>query len=82
MNAIPATIQNTVQSSEKLPGAESLKLTLERVPLWDNTIAPDIAGKQVIVAAHGNSLRLGETFGRMSESAILELNIPTGAHWC
>ena len=66
---------------DELPGAESLKLTLERVlPLWDSTIAPDIrAGKQVIVAAHGNSLRaLVKHLDEMSESAILELNIPTG----
>ena len=44
---------------EGLPGAESLKLTLERVlPCWTDVIAPDLkAGKNVLIAAHGNSLR-------------------------
>src|SRR5262249_34513128 len=42
-----------------VPKTESLKLTLERVlPYWDETIAPDLrAGKNLIIAAHGNSLR-------------------------
>ena len=42
-----------------LPGSESLKLTLERVlPCWNDSIAPDLkAGKDVLIAAHGNSLR-------------------------
>ena len=42
-----------------LPTAESLKTTAERVlPYWENEIVPQIkAGKKVLVAAHGNSLR-------------------------
>ena len=42
-----------------IPGGENLKVTLERViPFWEDHIAPDLlAGKNVIVAAHGNSLR-------------------------
>ena len=42
-----------------VPGGENLKVTLERViPFWEDHIAPDLlAGKNVIVAAHGNSLR-------------------------
>jgi len=42
-----------------VPATESLKLTLERVlPYWREAIAPDLrAGKNLIIAAHGNSLR-------------------------
>ncbi|OIK97677.1 2,3-bisphosphoglycerate-dependent phosphoglycerate mutase, partial [Oenococcus oeni] len=42
-----------------LPLGENLKVTLERVmPFWEDKIAPDLrAGKNVIIAAHGNSLR-------------------------
>lgn len=42
-----------------IPGGENLKVTLERViPFWEDHIAPDLlAGKNVIIAAHGNSLR-------------------------
>jgi len=64
-----------------LPGAESLKLTIERVlPFWNDNIAPCImAGKSVLVAAHGNSLRaLCKHIENMSETDVLELNIPTG----
>lgn len=44
---------------DKFPKTESLKLTLERtVPYWTDTIVPQIkAGKKIIIAAHGNSLR-------------------------
>merc|ERR1711904_713529 len=64
-----------------LPGAESLKLTVDRVlPFWFDAIAPCImAGKSVMVAAHGNSLRaICKYLENMSEEAVLELNIPTG----
>jgi 2,3-bisphosphoglycerate-dependent phosphoglycerate mutase len=64
-----------------LPSAESLKDTLVRVmPFWEARIAPELrAGKTVLVVAHGNSLRaLVKMLDRMSESAIVELNIPTG----
>ena len=42
-----------------LPASESLKTTLDRVrPCWENVIAPDLrAGKDVLISAHGNSLR-------------------------
>jgi len=63
-----------------LPGAESLKLTIDRVlPFWSDHIAPCIkAGKSVMVAAHGNSLRaICKYLENMSEEAILEFNIPT-----
>jgi 2,3-bisphosphoglycerate-dependent phosphoglycerate mutase len=64
-----------------LPLTESLKDTINRVlPYWHETIAPSIqAGKRVIIAAHGNSLRaLVKYLDDVSESAIVELNIPTG----
>jgi len=64
-----------------LPGAESLKLTLERViPCWDEVIAPDLrAGKNVLIAAHGNSLRaLVKMLDNISDEEITGFNIPTG----
>jgi 2,3-bisphosphoglycerate-dependent phosphoglycerate mutase len=65
----------------QLPVAESLKDTLARVlPYWESRIVPDLrAGKNVLIVAHGNSLRaLVKMLDLMSESAILEFNIPTG----
>jgi 2,3-bisphosphoglycerate-dependent phosphoglycerate mutase len=65
----------------ELPSSESLKDTLERVmPFWDARIAPELAaGRNVLVAAHGNSLRaMVKMLDRMSDAAIVELNIPTG----
>ncbi|OQY88415.1 MAG: phosphoglyceromutase [Anaerolineae bacterium UTCFX1] len=66
---------------EQLPATESLKITLERVlPYWNATLAPEIkSGKRVLVVAHGNSIRaLVKYLDNVSESDILELNIPTG----
>merc|ERR1719476_1307671 len=63
-----------------LPGAESLKLTIDRVlPFWFDNIAPCVmSGRSVLVAAHGNSLRaLCKYLEGMSEAEVLELNIPT-----
>lgn len=68
-------------SPQELPVTESLKDTVARViPCWRDAIAPSIrAGKQVVIAAHGNSLRaLVKYLDGVSESAIVELNIPTG----
>lgn len=65
----------------RLPAAESLKDTLARVqPYWDEHIAPQIiAGRQVMIAAHGNSLRaLVKMLDGLSEEQILKVNIPTG----
>jgi len=65
----------------ELPSSESLKDTLGRVlPFWNSRIAPELAaGRNVLVAAHGNSLRaLVKMLDRMSDEAIVELNIPTG----
>jgi len=63
-----------------LPGAESLKLTVDRVlPFWFDNIAPCVmSGRSVLVAAHGNSLRaVCKYLEGMSEDEVLELNIPT-----
>jgi 2,3-bisphosphoglycerate-dependent phosphoglycerate mutase len=68
-------------SAAELPATESLKDTLARVlPCWEQCIAPQLrAGRNVMIVAHGNSLRaLVKMLDRMSESAIVELNIPTG----
>ena len=68
-------------SPQELPLTESLKDTVARViPYWRDAIAPSIrADKHVIIAAHGNSLRaLVKYLDDISESAIVELNIPTG----
>ncbi|MCX7054744.1 MAG: 2,3-diphosphoglycerate-dependent phosphoglycerate mutase [Proteobacteria bacterium] len=65
----------------ELPSAESLKDTLARVlPLWNARITPELlAGRNVLVAAHGNSLRaLVKMLDGMSDADIVELNIPTG----
>jgi 2,3-bisphosphoglycerate-dependent phosphoglycerate mutase len=66
---------------EELPLTESLKETVARfVPYWEGTIAPDVkAGRRVLIAAHGNSLRaLVMHLDGLSEEAVLKLNIPTG----
>jgi 2,3-bisphosphoglycerate-dependent phosphoglycerate mutase len=65
----------------KLPLTESLKDTVARVlPYWDKEIAPIVrAGKRVLIASHGNSLRaLVKHLDGISEDEISELNIPTG----
>jgi 2,3-bisphosphoglycerate-dependent phosphoglycerate mutase len=65
----------------ELPLTESLKETVARfMPYWHATIAPAIAlGQRVVIAAHGNSLRaLVMYLDNVSESEIVELNIPTG----
>ena len=65
----------------ELPAAESLKDTLERVlPYWHSRIAPELrAGRNVLVAAHGNSLRaMVKMLDNVPEKDIVELNIPTG----
>jgi 2,3-bisphosphoglycerate-dependent phosphoglycerate mutase len=65
----------------ELPACESLKDTLARVlPFWNARIAPELrAGHNVLVAAHGNSLRaMVKMLDGVSDSEIVELNIPTG----
>ena len=64
-----------------LPLTECLKDTVARVlPYWDSAIAPQVrAGRRVLVAAHGNSLRaLVKHLDGVSDADIVGLNIPTG----
>mmetsp|Transcript_7927 Transcript_7927/g.13304 ORF Transcript_7927/g.13304 Transcript_7927/m.13304 type:complete len:255 (-) Transcript_7927:137-901(-) len=66
--------------ADALPKTESLKTTIDRVlPFWHDTICPSILdNKQVIVVAHGNSLRaIVKHLSQMSEDEILKYNIPT-----
>jgi 2,3-bisphosphoglycerate-dependent phosphoglycerate mutase len=65
----------------KFPKAEALKETVERVvPFFQAEIAPKIkAGKRLIIAAHGNSLRaLVKFLDTLSDEEIVSRNIPTG----
>ncbi len=64
-----------------IPAAESLKDTIERVvPYWQDVICPAVAsGRNVLVVAHGNSLRaLVKYLDGISDEEIAGLNIPTG----
>ena len=64
------------------PGGESLKDTAERVlPFFNISILPKIIeGKNILVAAHGNSLRsLVMQLDNLSKEEIVSLEIPTGA---
>jgi len=66
---------------EDLPLTESLEDTVARfLPYWHERIAPEVeAGRRVVVAAHGNSLRaLVKYLDGVSEEEIVGLNIPTG----
>ena len=66
---------------DNLPATESLATTLERVlPCWSELIAPELrAGRNVLIAAHGNSLRaLVKMLDEVSDEEITEFNIPTG----
>ena len=69
------------EDPKSLPLNESLETTIERVvPYYNEVIVPAMkAGKRVIIAAHGNSLRaLVKYLDNMSNEEILNLNIPTG----
>src|SRR5438094_4660824 len=64
-----------------VPRTECLKDTVARVlPYWNGTIAPAVrAGKRVLIAAHGNSLRaLVKHLDAIGDAEIVGLNIPTG----
>lgn len=68
-------------SSEDLPLTECLKDTVARfLPLWNDVVAPRVkAGENVLIAAHGNSLRaLVKYLDDVSEEDIIGMNIPTG----
>lgn len=64
-----------------IPGGENLKVTLERViPFWEDKIAPTLLdGKNVIIAAHGNSLRaLTKYIEGISDEDIMGVEMATG----
>jgi 2,3-bisphosphoglycerate-dependent phosphoglycerate mutase len=68
-------------TEDELPLTECLKDTVERfMPYWFDVIVPDLkAGKRVLIAAHGNSIRaLVKYLDNISDEEIVELNIPTG----
>lgn len=65
----------------QLPLGECLADTVERVvPFWEEVVAADVrAGKRLIIAAHGNSIRaLVKYLDNVPDDEIVELNIPTG----
>lgn len=67
--------------TEDVPLTECLKDTVARVlPFWNESIAPAIkAGKRVVVAAHGNSIRaLVKYLDNIGDDEIVGLNIPNG----
>lgn len=68
-------------AAEELPLTESLKETIERIlPYWQSVIEPTLRAQgEVIVAAHGNSLRgIVKHLKHISDKAITGLNLPTG----
>lgn len=69
---------------EQLPATECLKDVVARMlPYWYDAIVPDLRlGKQVLISAHGNSLRaLVKHLKSIPEDQITELEIPTGVPW-
>jgi 2,3-bisphosphoglycerate-dependent phosphoglycerate mutase len=67
--------------AKEIPLTECLKDTVDRfLPYWHETIQPAMkAGKRIIIAAHGNSLRaLVKYLDEISDDDIVGLNIPTG----
>ena len=66
---------------EQIPLTECLKDTVDRVmPLWQESLAPAIkAGKRIVVAAHGNSIRaLVKYLDNIGDNDIVGVNIPNG----
>lgn len=66
---------------EQIPLAECLKDTVDRVlPLWIESMAPAIlAGKRIVIAAHGNSIRaMIKYLDGISDADIVGVNIPNG----
>jgi len=74
-------LQYRAENRDALPLSESLKDTIERVvPYFETQIRPEMmAGRRVIVVAHGNSLRaFVKYFEHLSREEIAEVNLPTG----
>ena len=68
-------------AGQAIPDTESLKTTLDRVlPYWDEAIAPRLsAGEDVLIAAHGNSLRaIVKHLFAVPDDRIVDVEIPTG----
>jgi len=64
-----------------VPQAESLKDTIARVlPAYEELVVPQLgAGRRVVIAAHGNSLRaLVKHLSGISDADIVHFEIPTG----
>jgi 2,3-bisphosphoglycerate-dependent phosphoglycerate mutase len=67
--------------TRQVPLCESLKDTVARtMPFWNDVIIPRLAaGRKMVVAAHGNSLRaIVKNLDHISDTDIVSLNIPTG----
>ncbi|WP_292050877.1 MULTISPECIES: 2,3-diphosphoglycerate-dependent phosphoglycerate mutase [unclassified Brevundimonas] len=67
-------------AGKDIPDTESLKTTLDRVqPYWDAEIAPRLkAGEDVLIAAHGNSLRaIVKLLFKVADDRIVDVEIPT-----
>lgn len=67
--------------ASEVPSCEALSHTVQRfLPLWNDCISKDLkAGKKVLIAAHGNSLRaLMQHLENMTPEQIMEVNMPTG----
>ncbi len=64
----------------ELPDGESLAMTLARVlPYWHGSIVPSLAQGNIIISAHGNSLRaIVKHLFALDQSQIMEVEIPTG----
>ena len=68
-------------AGQAIPDTESLKTTLDRVlPYWNDAIAPRLkAGEDVLIAAHGNSLRaIVKHLFSVPDDKIVDVEIPTG----
>jgi 2,3-bisphosphoglycerate-dependent phosphoglycerate mutase len=70
-----------IDDAAATPGTESLLDTINRItPYWENNIRSKlIENKEIIIAAHGNSLRaIVKYLKKMDDKSIVQLNIPTG----
>ena len=78
----PLDVSDHRYAKVKIPDGESLRDTLARtMPCWQERIAVDLAaGRNVIVSAHGNSLRaLVKHLDNLDDEQIIDVEIPTGA---
>ena len=68
------------KTNDNLPLTEWLKDTYERViPYWNENILPHISNHEILIAAHGNSLRaLCKCLFNINDEDIIQLEIPTG----